>query len=249
MNHICIRHKSWRWQRSRVWSRWIQGLLSHGADPCVLRWLLHSSCFGPVDLAGWKWVGAMAMGRVTQYCYTPNSRKACKGLSHVSDLMAFQSLQSYVCGFSTSPPRWASDKIPRTRKFLLSHRLKVVHLISVEAGTQCDCCIRERACFHCAGMCLFSWKYSSDVGGVVYTSSCWKSYRVSAAFCSCSAHLEARFSGFLHLVLLLIHLLCVTNIHWIYTNLFAFSQTVLLSQFCSFFLSFAKTLHTLLNFQ
>lgn len=52
------------------------------------------------------------------------------------------------------------------------------------SAAQWDCCVRERACFHCGGMCLLSWKYSSDFEGVFHTSSLWKGYCVSAAFCS-----------------------------------------------------------------
>lgn len=154
----------------------------------------HSGCCIPagphVDIAGWKWEGAMVMGPVTQYCFTPDSREACgvlvmfpiwwhfKASSLIQSVISWcQSISSCVLNsVQCISSAQRDDGCQCTAVWCRMERNRRVR------AAQWDCCAGERACFHCGGMCLLSFKYPSHFGGVFHFvwTGCW----VSAAVCS-----------------------------------------------------------------
>lgn len=98
------------WNGAGIAVRYCKGLTGLGSAECGESedW---TPCFSvtsafqlvsAVDIAGWKWVGAIVTGRVTHVLFHPEFQGSFGGLSHVSNSMEFQCHQSYVCGSSFS---------------------------------------------------------------------------------------------------------------------------------------------------
>lgn len=186
-----------------------------------------------VDIAGWKWAGAMVMNRVTQYCFTPDSKQVCGGLSHVFRFDGILKLCVWVLVQSTMVNYWQCSRTDwlltgvccqRWEPMNENAQLFGLRWKETASAAQWHCCARQRACFffYWRGMCLISWKYSLDPGGAFIPYF----ITLEGLLCVCSfllclpQFLPARPiwspDSQVFYQLLLMHLLQVTNIPLIY---------------------------------
>lgn len=168
-----------------------------------------------VDIAGWKWVGAMVINRVTQHCFTPDSKQVCGGLSHVFRFDGILKLCVWVLVQSTMVSYWQSSRTDwlltgvccqRWESMNENAQLFGLRWKEKASAAQWHCCARQRACFfllkrnvsHFLKIFLgFWWSIYSILHHSGRATVCLQLSALSASIPPCSAHLESRFSGFL----------------------------------------------------